>query len=381
MRYDVDLVVVGAGPAGLAASIRARWVKTSYAVPASVLLLDPAGIGGIAAMGNICLTGPSFGFRGSELIARLRADVEHLEIPVLREAAVGLAQDGQCWIVQTPERAIRCLAVILATGLRRLSNEALLASHGFLTFLAGGYTSAARRFHHWSIDHMGQRMALIGGASMASETERFRQSDQHRNTLIFLCEPTQRVLAYRQEGETIQLTVDDHGAMRQLEADHVMIDYHSLERTPPSLLFLPATYRTAQGYSQASPRGMSSAPGLFAAGDCTGPPSLCIKSLAEGSEAAFNALRYVHEIKFGVAPHLFAFYPSHDRPSFGESELPHPSPTRHIPVGLTASSHFAPHGNFAEPLPMPRPLTPEEWQQVEREIHEKTATVHLADEE
>jgi thioredoxin reductase len=361
--YDYDAIVIGAGPAGMATATRLRWVKTSLAVPASVVLLDPAGTGGLAAMGKIALSGPGFSFDGAELAARVRADIESLEIPVIREAATAVARDGDLWTVRTATRTLRGLAVILATGLRCLSNEAELMRAGRLGLLSGGYTRAADRFRHWSHHDSGRRLVLIGGEPLADDLPRYRAVDAGRNQITALIEPRQRVLGYRHLDSHVVIDTD----AGEIACDMILVDYHSLELAPPTSQLLPAAWRTEAGFPRVGAQGSPALPGLYAAGDGARLPSMCVKALAEGAEAGFNAYDYIFRRKFDSAPHLFAFYPSSVRPDFAAHELPPIDPRAHVAVGLTAASRFT----------TPAPLTPEALPTLLAEIHAKTATVHL----
>jgi thioredoxin reductase len=372
MRYDADIIVIGAGPAGMAAALRSRWVKSSNMLPASVLLLDPAGPGGIAAMGTVFLVGPWWQFNGDLPAKHLIGDLRRLEIPIVREAAVALETDGDFWTVTTPARIYRSLAVVLAAGLRRLTDEPDIRAAKGLTFLSGGYERAAERFMQWSDTHAGQRMLLIGGATLAPAMAELRAYDARRNELLAVYEPVQTVRGYARDGEVITVTVETHGRLQQLACEHVMLDYHSLESAPPSLAFLPAAWRTQAGYSAVGPVGDATLPGLFAAGDCAGMPSMCVKALAQGAEAGLHAYRYVYQRKFGEAPHLFAFFPSPDRPPLAVREIPPIDPERHQPVGLIAASRFptrldAPDVGWSD----------EDRATLLEEIGTRSATVHL----
>lgn len=367
-RYDADIIIIGAGPAGMAAALRARWVKSSDMLPASVLLLDPAGPGGIARMGSVCLVGPQWEFS----VEHLQQDVQRLEIPVLCESALSVDTDGDIWTVSTHARTYRSLAVVLATGLRRLTDEPAIRVAQGLTFLSGGYQRAAERFMQWSDTHAGQRLAVIGGASLAAAMADFRTYDAGRNELLAVYEPAQYVHKYTLDGSVITITVETHGRMQHLVCDHVMLDYHSLETAPPSLAFLSPAWRTAAGYSAIGPAGDPTVPGLFAAGDCAGVPSMCIKALAQGAEAGFHAYRYVYERKFGVSPYLFAFFPSPTRPPLAIAEDPSIDPDRHHPVGLMAASRFPAllHSNM-------RTWAGGDREALLAEMRQRNATVHL----
>ncbi len=291
MVHECDIAVIGAGPAGMAAAIRARWMRAPGSAPARVVLFDPAGFGGIARMGAIYLTGPSFGFIGHDLVRKLRADVELLEIPLLREAVSGLQRTDAGWQVETPLRTVACTAVVLATGLRRLSREIDLTRTSRLIHLTGGYRRAVERITDWSREHTDCHLVIIGGEPLAASLPLFRQLDAGRNRLEAICEPRQGMCRLRREEEHAVISVGEMGETREIVCDQVMLDYHSLEMAPSSLAFLSPALRTAVGYCAVGPAGVPMLPGLFAAGDCAGAPCLCLKALAEGSLAGDHAYR------------------------------------------------------------------------------------------
>ena len=81
--YDYDVAVIGAGPAGMTAAIRTRWVKSYKSVPCSTVILDKAGLGGLAKWRSCMLTGPSFHLMGADVVGRFKKDIDDLEIPLV----------------------------------------------------------------------------------------------------------------------------------------------------------------------------------------------------------------------------------------------------------------------------------------------------------
>ncbi|MHB0935740.1 MAG: NAD(P)/FAD-dependent oxidoreductase [Armatimonadota bacterium] len=378
MSYDFDVIVIGAGPAGMAAAIRCRWVKTANAVPASVLLLDPAGLGGLARMGTINLTGPSFHFEGPELMAKLFPDIEQFEVPLLREAATGIRREDPYWIVRTPERELSCLAVVVATGIRRLTDEGEAFKAKKMSILAGGYERAAERFITWSHEHAGQRLVIVGGEPLQESLSVFQAFDNGRNTIEGLYEPRQLISRLRIADDQLVISYEEGGGKRELACDKAMLDYHTLLEAPPSPAILPAELRDVAGYSRIGPQGDSALPGLFAAGDCTGFPSMSLRAMAQGAEAGFNAYRHVYEYKFGDQPPLFAFYVLTARPPLTASEMPEIDPGIHLPVGLSQRSRFAAHPlvSTSEEQSHRQYLSQGEMSLLMEELAEKIATVH-----
>jgi thioredoxin reductase (NADPH) len=126
----LDVVIVGAGPAGLAAAIytgRAR-LKT--------VVLEKAIPGGQILLTHWIENYPGFpeGIAPFELVENFRKQAEKFGAVFETEQATGIRRDGALWVVQGRSRELRTRAVIIATGAayRKLGipNEERLTGRG-----------------------------------------------------------------------------------------------------------------------------------------------------------------------------------------------------------------------------------------------------------
>ena len=78
MSYDWDVIVIGGGPAGLSAAVRARWIKQYKAVPCSTLLIENSYLGGLAGWHGCLFTGPSWKIDAKDILDRLTTDIKNL---------------------------------------------------------------------------------------------------------------------------------------------------------------------------------------------------------------------------------------------------------------------------------------------------------------
>jgi thioredoxin reductase (NADPH) len=160
-QADFDVVIVGAGPAGLSAAVygASEGFRT--------LVVDKGGIGGQATSSSLIRNYLGFprGISGRQLAqsAYNQAWVFGAEFAFM-QAITSLAREGDQFVVTLADGVpVRSSAVILATGAsyRRLDVPALEALIGFGVFY-GGPTSEAAGF-------VGRDVFIVGGANSAGQ--------------------------------------------------------------------------------------------------------------------------------------------------------------------------------------------------------------------
>ncbi|BDZ53552.1 fused response regulator/thioredoxin-disulfide reductase [Agromyces marinus] len=158
---SADVVVVGAGPGGLAAGVYAA------SEGLEVLIVERESIGGQAGSSSLIRNylGFSRGISGSELAQRAyqQAWVFGARFAHAREAVAMEAGESGFVVHVAPEDAIRCRAIVLATGVsyRRLDVAGLEAFEG-----AGVYYGASAMEAQWMV---GRPVFVIGGGNSAGQ--------------------------------------------------------------------------------------------------------------------------------------------------------------------------------------------------------------------
>ena len=300
-REEVDLVVVGAGPAGLGAAVYGA------SEGLDTLVIDSTTLGGQAGSSRRIENYLGFpaGISGSELTGRAVTQARKFDARLATPfRALSLEPGtGRHTVVLEEEHEIAARAVLLATGAqyRRLPVEGLSDYEGVSIFYAAGPPEAQLCG--------AERVAVVGGGNSAGQaavwlarggalvTLLHRRADLRETMSDYLIRELERFgVAIRDRSEIAQL----HGADGQLEA----VTLRSGERLPFSFLFLflgaqPCTdwlgdvvARDENGFILTGAAAgaeyilETSVPGVLAAGDVrSGSTKRCATAVGEGAMA------------------------------------------------------------------------------------------------
>ena len=306
-REEVDLLIVGGGPAGLAAAVYGA------SEGLDTLIVESTALGGQAGSSRRIENYLGFpaGISGTELTSRAVSQVRKFGArPATPYRAIALEPGNGRHVVRLEEEhEIAARAVVLATGAayRRLPVDDLGEYEGLSVFYAVGPPEAQLCG--------ASRVAVVGGGNSAGQaavwlarggalvTLLHRRADLSETMSDYLIHELERYgVAARDRSEIAAL----HGADGRLEA----VTLKSGDRLPFSFLFFflgaqpctewldDAVARAADGFiltgeaAGADHLLETSVPGIFAAGDVRcGSTKRCAAAVGEGS----MAVQFVHE--------------------------------------------------------------------------------------
>jgi len=306
-REEVDLLVVGGGPAGLAAAVYGA------SEGLDTLIVESTALGGQAGSSRRIENYLGFpaGITGTELTSRAVSQARKFGArPATPYRATALEPgDGRHIVRLEEDHEITARAVVLATGAeyRRLPLQELADYEGVSAFYAAGPPEAQLCG--------ASRVAVVGGGNSAGQaavwlarggalvTVLHRRADLRETMSDYLIRELDRFgVAVRDRSEIAAL----HGADGQIEA----VTLTDGERLPFSFLFFflgarpctewldDAVARGADGFILTGDRAgaehllETSVPGIFAAGDVrSGSTKRCAAAVGEGS----MAVQFVHE--------------------------------------------------------------------------------------
>ena len=314
-NQEVELIIVGSGPAGYTAAV--------YAARAG---LAPVVIAGSVTAGGALMTTtevenfPGFvdGVQGPELMESMRTQAEHFGARIVYDDAVCLDLDGDVKTIETGAGSIyRARAVILTMGsaYRKLGlpEEERLSGHGV------SWCATCDGFFFRN-----QEIVVVGGGDSAMEEALFltrfaskvtvaHRRDEFRASKIMaqrvLDDPkievawNSEVAAILGDEQVTGLTLRDTitGAERRLDATGVFV---AIGHDPRSELVTGQVDTDADGYVRvAHPSTRTNLAGVFAAGDLVDHTyRQAITAAGTGCAAAQDAQHYLSNLAPATVP-------------------------------------------------------------------------------
>ena len=297
-----DIVIVGAGPAGLTAALYARRMGKT------VLVLEKSTFGGQITFspkvenypGTMQMSGNEFADRLVEQVLAQGADIE-------METVTAVEDRGTVKLVITEEGSHECRSVIIAAGVRHRQlglpreNEFVGAGISYCAVCDGAF-------------YKGQHVAVIGGGNSALQEAILLAETCSKVTIVqnlpFLTgeQSLQDVLATRKNIEVILGTVvtgltgeseltglelrkEESGETSTLSVDGMFV---AIGLEPVNEAFQNVAALDERGYFDTDEACVTRTPGVFVAGDCRRKGVRQITTaIADGATAALAACRYL----------------------------------------------------------------------------------------
>ena len=299
-----DLIIVGAGPAGLAAGIYAA----RYGL--ETLVLEQSAVPGQISVANVIENYPGFvSTSGKELMARFREHALANGITI-KKADVRKVEDGAGKkIIFTHEGELHALAVIIATG----ANPQLLGVPGEKELLGKGVSYCATCDAAFFAD---QEVLVIGGGESAVTDALILSGIAskvyvvHRRDSLKACKVLQQRAFMKENIEFIWDTVVEEISGEDAVEKAMMRNVKTGERTEKNVegVFIyvginPNTGiveldKNGKGFIVTNERMETSVKGIYAAGDCrVSPLWQVVTAVADGAVAAISAQEYVTDLK------------------------------------------------------------------------------------
>ncbi|MDI9644034.1 MAG: FAD-dependent oxidoreductase [Candidatus Verstraetearchaeota archaeon] len=301
---DCDVLIVGAGPAGLAAAI--------YAARSGLrtIVLEEAMVGGRAGYAHNVDNYPGFpeGISGMELMGRFAKQAEKFGSVIRQgEAALEFRIQGKVKEVVTKGGIYSAKSLIIATGLRQRK----LSIPGEERLLGKGvsYCATCDGFFFKN-----KRVVVIGSGNEAasdllylasltdkivwiSEDKEIRAEEAYLKRIrdLGIAPITGAKVREMIGGEKVEgLVFEKNGYLDKIEADGVFIAIGSVPTV--ELVKRAGINVNEDGYIVTDYNLETNIKGIFAAGDCTGRSHQIIVATGQGAAAGINAAEYAKNV-------------------------------------------------------------------------------------
>lgn len=299
-----DILILGAGPAGLTAALYAQRAGKTAAV------IEQAAAGGQIVNAPVVENYPGLPhISGADFADTLLGQAEALGAELLYEEALRCEKTDKGFRVHTDAGCHESRALILALGARHrglgLPGEAELTGLGvsYCAICDGAF-------------YEGRKVAVVGGGDTALQDALFLSGMCRRVTVLvrrdrFRGEAARAAALQKKENVTVlfrhtvegfltgadgalrglRLKNGETGVKAELAVDGVFL---AVGQEPATALARDLVSADASGWLRADENGVTGVPGVFAAGDCRGKDFRQLATaVGDGAAAALSACRWL----------------------------------------------------------------------------------------
>jgi len=302
-----DLVVIGAGPAGLTAGIYASRMGMK------TLILERALPGGRAVEAPIVENFPGFpeALGGAELVERMTEQAEKFGAEIrYPEEVLNLVLDGRPKITATRHNRYESIGIVISTGTQRkklsVPGETMLLGRGVsycticdgplfkgkVTAVVGSGNEAFEDAIYLS--DFAEKVVIITGKQEVEAAEKLVDRSVRAGNIETL-KAAVKSIAGDTYVKSVRISDLQSKEERDIPVDAVFVSVGGVPMT--NLIEKTGVAVDDRGCIQVDRRQATNIGGVFAAGDCTCGGMQMVTAVGEGAMAAMQAHRYVRSMK------------------------------------------------------------------------------------
>ncbi|OGS20158.1 MAG: thioredoxin-disulfide reductase [Elusimicrobia bacterium RIFOXYA2_FULL_39_19] len=304
MNTNYDIIIIGAGPAGLTAAIYACRARLN------TLLIEKASVGGQVIITEKIENYPGFpeGINGFELIENMRKQAESFGMVTVADEISAITVNGSTkTITASSGNTYNTKAIVITTG----ANFRKLNIPGEIELTGKGVSYCATCDGPF---FRNKDVVVIGGGDSAIEEAIFLTRFAKKVTVIHRRAELRAAKILQERmfsnpkivfiGDTVPLSITGTQKVESIKVKNVKTNTEQTLETSGVFIFVGTDPNTAflkntltldeQGYIITDENLQTSAEGIFAAGDCRKKPfRQVITACGEGATAVFSAEKYV----------------------------------------------------------------------------------------
>ncbi|MEE8401193.1 MAG: NAD(P)/FAD-dependent oxidoreductase [Candidatus Hydrothermarchaeaceae archaeon] len=282
-KESYDVAIVGGGPGGVSAAINASVRKKE------VLLVEAGNPMQKFHKAKVIPNYPGFPFaKGEELVEAFSSHLDKMGIKIKKARVLQISRRGRRFIVYTEKDTVEAKSVILAVGV--ISEKKIAGEEG----LIGEGVSYCITCDGLVFE--GEKVAVIAYSKEGEEDAR-TLSEEYRCEVVYIPQ-------YKMTGKLSDSIQIANIKPRSLKAVKGLIEIDSekekirvrgvfilKEDISPGAIILGLEMK--KRFIKVDSQMSTNIGGVFAAGDCIGPPFQIAKAVGEGQIAALSAVKYL----------------------------------------------------------------------------------------